>query len=404
LKEVLYISYDGMTDPLGMSQVLPYLTGLSEFYKIHLVSFEKPDAFTKKEKEIRNLTKAHGITWYPQIYHKSPPVLSTLWDIRKMFTVSEELCKARKIKIVHCRSYISALAGLYLKKKLGVKFIFDMRGFWADERVEGNIWDLKNPLYRWIYKFFKKKETQFIQQSDAIVSLTYKGKDIITEQHGESINQKITVIPCCVDLEHFNKKNISEARKDEFRKSLGISGNDKVVSYIGSLGTWYMSKEMVDFFSISLNKDIFNKLLVISKDDPSALMEHARNIGVPDDRIIIRPADRNELPDLIDLCEWSLFFIRPSYSKSASSPTKLGEILAMNKPVISNKGIGDTDKIFSQYECGILVDDFSKKSYEAALERLKAYPSKDNTAAAKSYFSLSEGVGSYRRIYEDLLR
>ena len=39
----LYISYDGMTDPLGRSQVLPYLQGLSERgHEITLLSCEKP--------------------------------------------------------------------------------------------------------------------------------------------------------------------------------------------------------------------------------------------------------------------------------------------------------------------------------------------------------------------------
>lgn len=42
---VLYISYDGMTDPLGQSQVLPYLTGLSKSgYRFKLVPFE-PTSF-----------------------------------------------------------------------------------------------------------------------------------------------------------------------------------------------------------------------------------------------------------------------------------------------------------------------------------------------------------------------
>lgn len=41
-KQVLYISYDGMTDPLGQSQVLPYLVGLSkEGFQFTLVSCEK---------------------------------------------------------------------------------------------------------------------------------------------------------------------------------------------------------------------------------------------------------------------------------------------------------------------------------------------------------------------------
>ena len=38
---ILYLSYDGMTDPLGQSQVLPYLAGLSKKgFRFHLISFE----------------------------------------------------------------------------------------------------------------------------------------------------------------------------------------------------------------------------------------------------------------------------------------------------------------------------------------------------------------------------
>ena len=43
---VLYITYDGLTDPLGQSQVLPYLLGTAEDgHEITVLSFEKPDRF-----------------------------------------------------------------------------------------------------------------------------------------------------------------------------------------------------------------------------------------------------------------------------------------------------------------------------------------------------------------------
>ena len=41
-KNILYISYDGITDPLGQSQILPYISELSrKGLKFHLISFEK---------------------------------------------------------------------------------------------------------------------------------------------------------------------------------------------------------------------------------------------------------------------------------------------------------------------------------------------------------------------------
>ena len=46
MKNILFISYDGMTDPLGQSQVIPYLQGLSKKgFQFYLLSCEKPEAF-----------------------------------------------------------------------------------------------------------------------------------------------------------------------------------------------------------------------------------------------------------------------------------------------------------------------------------------------------------------------
>lgn len=38
---VLYVSYDGMLEPLGQSQVIAYLERLAANYEFHLLSFEK---------------------------------------------------------------------------------------------------------------------------------------------------------------------------------------------------------------------------------------------------------------------------------------------------------------------------------------------------------------------------
>ena len=156
-KNILYISYDGMTDPLGRSQVIPYLEGLSdEGFSITILSFEKKEMFSQNSDLISGILGNKNIKWVPLFYTKSPPVLSTLWDVNRMISKASKLHRQFGFGVVHCRSYISALAGLSMKKRFGVKFIFDMRGFWADERVEGDIWKLSNPIYRVIYNFFKK--------------------------------------------------------------------------------------------------------------------------------------------------------------------------------------------------------------------------------------------------------
>src|SRR6185312_823213 len=166
IKNVLYISYDGMTDPLGQSQVIPYLIGLCDKgFAFTILSFEKKTKYEERKLQIQNLLDSAGIKWSPLIYTKWPPVISTLYDYGRLKRKASQLHQSIKYDLVHCRSYIPALGGVAFKRKCNLPFIFDMRGFWADERVDGNLWNLNNPLFKTIYRFFKKKEIEFIKES-----------------------------------------------------------------------------------------------------------------------------------------------------------------------------------------------------------------------------------------------
>ncbi len=255
-KTVLYLSYDGMTDPLGQSQVLPYLKGLSKAgYSIHLVSFEKPDRFKKYRKHIAEICKSANIHWHPQDYAAEGGLKNTLKQVRKMKKVAFYLHEKHQFDHTHCRSYISALVGLKLKRKKNVKFIFDMRGFWADERVEGEIWSLANPIFNKIYNFFKRKEKQFFSEADYTISLTENGKNEIESWSFFKNNPpKIKVIPCCVDLELFNTTKLKIENQENARNELEIVEGTYILGYVGSIGTWYMLSEMLDYFKVLKEK------------------------------------------------------------------------------------------------------------------------------------------------------
>ena len=145
----LYLTYDGLTDPLGQSQILPYIIGLSrKGHSFTIVSFEKKDIFQMNKNRIEEICQSENIQWHPLSYTKNPPVLATVFDVWKLNKITARLHKSHSYDIVHCRSYITALTGLKLKRKFNVKFIFDMRGFWADERVDGELWYFKNTVYQ----------------------------------------------------------------------------------------------------------------------------------------------------------------------------------------------------------------------------------------------------------------
>ena len=67
--KVLYISYDGMLEPLGQSQVLAYQERLAANASLHLLSFEKPEDWENEilRAGVAQRIKAAGIHWHPPL-------------------------------------------------------------------------------------------------------------------------------------------------------------------------------------------------------------------------------------------------------------------------------------------------------------------------------------------------
>lgn len=406
MARVLYVSYDGMTDPLGQSQVLPYLVALSaKGYRFTLLSFEKKNRFQKEKHIIEEITRKAAIDWVPLTYTRNPPVLSKIYDRWRLDNMAFRLFRQQRFDMIHCRSYVAAETGLRLKMKFGCKFLFDMRGLWADEKVDSGQWNLYNPFFRRVYRHYKIKERQFLENADGIISLTRAAKAELTARE-EYRHLDIDVIPCCADLDHFNYQGLNRDDLENLRKSLGIEPGKKVISYLGSIGGWYMTKEMFAFYKRLLERHPEFLMLLMTKDDPSFIQKEIAESGIPAEKVITRYAGRNELPLYIALSDCSIFFIRPTYSKIASSPTKHAELMGMGIPVICNN-IGDTGAVIDDTATGLVVKEFTEKGYDQVIGRLDwllAVPKEKIRAAAFRYFDLEKGAGDYLQVYKKILK
>ena len=403
--KILYLTYDGLSDPLGQSQVLPYLRGLSKNQNdITIVSFEKKENLARQFSALNEDLKKNKIKWIVLSYTKYPPVVSTVFDIFKLRLACFSLQRKHHFQVVHCRSYITSFVGLMLKKKFGIKFIFDMRGFFADERVDGGLWDQRKLIYRFVYKYFKRKEKQFIQSADKIVSLTQAAKKIISGKFKDA-EPKISVIPCCVDTELFNPEKLDLSVQTMFKNKASIKDETFVLSYLGGIGTWYLLDEMLDFYK-QLNQTYASaKFLFITHHPEKEIVDAAIKKNIAPEKIIVVKAARNEVPVLLSLSTISIFFIMPSYSKIASSPTKQAEVLAMGIPIICNTNVGDTESVIHQSGAGLLIDKFTEDEYENAIRKIPALLKKNKSEIRTSgieMFSLENGVDSYQKIYNDL--
>ncbi|QJX47564.1 glycosyltransferase [Hymenobacter taeanensis] len=402
---VLFISYDGMTDPLGQSQVLPYLVGLSQAgYSITLLSTEKKERFAQHERIIREITDQAGIRWEYIFFTRKPPVLAKMYDRYQLQQKAMSLHKDLQFDMTHCRSYVSAEVGLLMKRRFGVKFLFDMRGFWVDERVEGGMWNLQSPIYRRAYKTYKRKEAEFIAAADGIISLTENGKGEMQTWPAYP-GTPITVIPCSADFSVFPLLTAHD--RQVARQKLGYGNEDLVISYLGSIGAWYLLDEMLAQFAVIKQHYSGAKMLFITQEPKEMVLAAARQVsGLAETDFIVRPATRKEVPELVAASNLNLFFIKQSYSKKASSPTKLGEILAMGLPVICNDGVGDVADIVRQTDGGTVVSNLDMAGYEAAARSIPELLQKDGAELrhkAQEYYDLETAIGRYRGEYRRLL-
>lgn len=388
---ILYISYDGVSDPLGYSQVFKYLSHLSKDFPIHLMSFEKTGTQTLPLALKEEIQKT-SIRWIPLRYHKAPAVPATLFDLTVGFFRAVVLFFTSPYSLVHARSYPATLIAFLLRKFLWRPYIFDMRGFWPDEKIECGAWT-KGSLK---YKFFKGMERPFLGNASIVVSLTHKGKEILLAQYPFLEDSKIQVIPTCTDLSLY--------RPVEKKRNPG----EFVLGYVGSV-LRYRFDRVLDFFKLIEaalpEKDC--RLLVLNKDEHDLIRTILKENGLSEQRVKIIAASSKELPTWYSQMSAAIFFADPSYSKSAMSPTKLGELLACGIPCIINEGIGDTADLLRKNRVGVVIRDLeieSLKQGSTELFQLLKEPDLDVRCqqVAQKFYSLSCGVDQYKRIYLSL--
>jgi glycosyltransferase involved in cell wall biosynthesis len=393
-QNILFISYDGLTDALGQSQILAYLSNLTRpDRKIFILAFEKAENYEKNFQYVNEIVKKANIEWVKLWYHKKPPILSTINDVRQGIKTAKALHEKHCFDVVHCRGHIPGIIGLRLKD---AKLIFDMRAWWADEKRDSGHWD--KPVYKPVYSYFKSLEKRLFQRADYNISLTYAGKKEILDKK-LSEEERIGVIPTCVNLSVF--KPFDPAIKEKMRRQLGIPLQSKVLIYSGSIGGNYDMARMVEIFTAFLQVYPDAWILILSKDAVSdAFLSKLNGAGIKN--YIIKNIPYREVSDHLQAGDVGMIFYKPAYSNIGRSPTKLAEYWAAGVPVISFRDIGDLQWLFQKYPLGGVLCKEDLSDVKEQIAGLQFGHHEELRQNAIEYFGLPRGVAFYNKVYEDL--
>jgi glycosyltransferase involved in cell wall biosynthesis len=342
----LYLSLTGMTEPLGRSQVLEYLVDLSRTRRIHLISFERT-GHVQAIGAVEKIMKAHQIDWHYQFYSNRHGIFSTIIQIVSAVWMGARIIRNHRIGVIHARSFIPAIAGQILKKRYGTRLLYDIRGFTVEEMVDRERIRSGSLLYR----LLKKIEGLLYRNSDHIVTLTQKSKQILENllRNGTAI----TVIPTCANKEIFRPSG--EDEKNRLKSELGFQRHENILIHTGTISNRYDFDAEIRFFkALQQLKPDFRFLVVNQGEEALIEKRFAKHRVDPlNYKIVASPYD--EMPRLLNIADLSVFFIPPTEAKAAMAPTKFAENIACHLPVITNSGVGDMEEYFNRYRVGLLL-------------------------------------------------
>lgn len=403
----LYLCYFGLREPLVQTQVLPYLKQLVEGgIKVTLLTFEANQRTTWLPAEMndwRATLRAEGIRWFWLPYHKYPSLPAKLYDILAGAWLAARLMRRDKVDVLHARSHVSAAIGALAKRLVGGRLIIDIRGFMPEEYVDAGLW----PAGGYLYLVTKTAERWMFAAADGFVVLTERARAMLFPGYSDTdaFGRPVEVIPCCVDLHRFQYPG--KRSKEDVQNELNLIGR-RVLVYVGGLGGWYLTDEMAEFFMAAREQDASSYWMVLTHSHPGGIMERLKQRGVGEQDYCIRRVLPEEIPTYLQAADSALAFIKPCYSKRASSPTKIAEYLASGLPVVCNSGIGDLDRIFEEDRIGVVVSDFNRPAYLKALCAVEDMRKEGDLfdrcrASARGRFDLRDIGGTrYRHLYSRL--
>ena len=365
--DIVYVSHDSIDEGIGRSQIIPVVIGLAnKGWSVGIISCEKTDISS----EIREQLEAVAVKWTALSFGRTGAV----GGVGRLIRIAIRLPRAHAY---HCRGDLAAVATHLSSRK---PFLWDVRGLWIDQKIV--IGSIKtNPLIIWLAKRLERiaanNAAAVSTLTEAVYPILIKRNPFLTHFH--------TVVTTCTDLEKFflNPKLPTE-------KKLLLSG---------VFNNYYDIPATRDFISSFRKRE---KLKVTWCHGKEALKSEL-NVGEDE----IKVMKQSDMQSEIALSSFGLAICKQDIGDSLAGvmPTKIAEFLAVGRPVIVSKGVGDLEQLLLSTRTGVVIGN----DMDLAVIELLDLLNDDETpkrcrALAEKHFSLACAINKYDSIFRKLIR
>src|SRR5699024_2151191 len=190
--------------------------------------------------------------------------------------------------IIAASNYLSALPALVAARRLGVPFVYEIRGFWEASAASVNPgWEETDQ-----YKLDRKFELQVAQEADRVIVITEEMREELIGR-GVAAN-KVFIAPNCVDTTKF----VPLGKDVALLKKLGFARPElPVVGFAGSVTSY----EGIDYVAHALSNlkkqgQQFNFLVLGAGKFLSELKTLVSKLGLDDSTRFVDGVASKEMP------------------------------------------------------------------------------------------------------------
>jgi hypothetical protein len=400
-KEILYLTQDGLLEPLVHSQVVRVVERLAALgWRYRIVSLEKPRDLANEERvrSLRARLDRAGIRWDFAPFDASQSSRAAANNLGFLTRQAVSLARSGRIRGIHARAYVPAVAALAAWLATKLPWIFDARGYWIDERLEEGRW-FTTPLRLAVARGL---ERQLFSAAAGVVTLTELQAQDVERRFQPLGPRPVRCITTLADYDDFVRRPTGALPLIPGQYVTQLRGK-RVVAVIGSINRSYLVDETLELARRILEAGPHHHLLVLSGQRD----EYARRLaalGVPEARVTIVRAEHEAMPQWLSLVEWCLLLLDAgSFAKRGSMPTKLGELFASGVRPVQYGCNEEVSAWVRRAGSGLVLEGVSPSLLDHAARFVcSSVADQDMLAAARErtapHFSLGAGATKYAQL------
>jgi glycosyltransferase involved in cell wall biosynthesis len=289
---------------------------------------------------------------------------------RSAAAIEAFLQKERPAYVIAASNYYTSLPALIAARKLGIPFVYEVRGFWEVTRLSREPSFRKSPEYA-LQEFM---EAETCRRADHVITLTAAMKTELVRRGVTA--ETITLAPNACSPSDFAPAE----RNAELAQIYGIPPNVKVIGYIGSFVQYEGLDDLARACASLKAKGIEFRLLIVGSENvstgqlgPIAAAIKAEAVAGQYKNWLLMPGrvPHEKVRDYYSLVDIAAFPRKPQPVTEMVSPMKPLEAMSMQKAVVVSS-VAALSEMILEGTTGLTFEKGNVKDLATKLERLIA--------------------------------